>query len=51
MQSLEVSAGAGGGSPVASVPTLTEWGIIALGLALGGVALRRLRAIVRVSLH
>lgn len=50
VRSLEVTSGTGGGSPsAASIPTLPEWGLIALALALGGLAVRRLRAVAPTS--
>ena len=50
VRSLEITADAGGGGlPIAKVPTLPEWGVIALAIALGGLALRRLRSVAPAS--
>jgi 2',3'-cyclic-nucleotide 2'-phosphodiesterase (5'-nucleotidase family) len=50
VRSLEITADAGGGGlPIAKVPTLPEWGLLALAVALTGLAVRRLRAVAPAS--
>ncbi len=43
LYSLSAQAFAGNGPPVAAVPTLSEWGMISLGLAIVGAGLYLLR--------